>query len=38
MNPGRMQMDWVRYYTLERRNARSISAPQLTRGTYAGAC
>src|SRR6476619_7609562 len=38
MNPGRMQMDWVRYYTLERRNARSISAPQMTRGSYAGAC
>ena len=38
MNPGRMQMDWVRYYTLERKNARSISAPQMTRGTYAGAC
>lgn len=38
MNPGRMQMDWVRYYTLERRNARSIQAPQATRGTYAGAC
>jgi hypothetical protein len=38
MNPGRMQMDWVRYYTMARKNARSISAPQMTRGTYAGAC
>ena len=38
MNPGRMQMDWVRYYTLERKNARSIEAPQATLGTYAGAC
>jgi hypothetical protein len=38
MNPGRMQMDWVRYYTMARENARSISAPQMTRGTYAGAC
>jgi len=38
MNPGRMQMDWVRYYSLERRNARSISAPRMTRGTFAGAC
>lgn len=38
MNPGRMQMDWVRYYTLERRNARSIAAPQAHRRTYPGAC
>ena len=28
MNPGRMQMDWVRYYSLARPNARSIEAPQ----------
>jgi hypothetical protein len=38
MNPGRMQMDWVRYYTLARQNARSIAAPQATEGTYAKAC
>lgn len=38
MNKSRMQMDWVRYYTLERPNARSIEAPQTTLGTYAGAC
>jgi hypothetical protein len=38
MNPGRMQMDWLRYYTMARENARSISAPQLTRGRFAGAC
>ena len=38
MNPGRMQMDWVRYYTLERKNAKSIEAPQLTKSTYAAAC
>lgn len=38
MNPGRMQMDWVRYYTLERPNAKSIKAPRARRGTYAGAC
>ena len=38
MNPGRMQMDWVRHYTMARNNARSIAAPQMTRGTYAGAC
>jgi hypothetical protein len=38
MNPGRMQMDWARYYTLERKNARSISAPALTEKAYAGSC
>jgi beta-glucanase (GH16 family) len=38
MNPGRMQMDWVRYYTLERKNARSIEAPQMDLGTFADAC
>ncbi|CAN5400480.1 hypothetical protein BH10ACT10_BH10ACT10_12220 [soil metagenome] len=38
MNPGRMQMDWLRYYSLARQNAHSIAAPQATQGTYAGAC
>lgn len=38
MNKGRMQMDWVRYYTLARPNAQSIEAPQLDRTTYADAC
>ncbi len=38
MNPGRMQMDWLRYYSLARRNAQSIAAPQATVGTYAKAC
>ena len=38
MNPARMQMDWVRYYTLDRANAKSIAAPRATRGIYAGAC
>jgi hypothetical protein len=38
MRQGRMQMDWVRYYTLARKNAKPITAPQLDRGTYAGAC
>jgi beta-glucanase (GH16 family) len=38
MRQGRMQMDWVRYYTLARRNARSITAPQATQTTYADAC
>ena len=26
MIPGRMQMDWVRYYTLDRPNAKPITA------------
>jgi hypothetical protein len=38
MNPGRMQMDWLRYYSLARKNARSIAAPPASQGTYAGAC
>jgi hypothetical protein len=38
MNKGRMQMDWVRYYTMARKNAKPITAPQTTRGTYASAC
>ena len=29
MRQGRMQMDWVRYYSLARKNAKSIEAPQL---------
>jgi hypothetical protein len=33
-----MQMDWVRYYTLARPNARSIVAPQASVTTYADAC
>jgi hypothetical protein len=38
MNQGRMQMDWMRYYTLDRPNAQPITAPELTLSTYAGAC
>ncbi len=38
MRQGRMQMDWVRFYTLARKNAKSIEAPQLDRMTYAAAC
>ncbi len=38
MNRGRMQMDWVRYYSLERKNAQSIAAPQATLGRYDGPC
>ena len=38
MRQGRMQMDWVRYYGLERKNAKSIAAPQLQHATYSRAC
>jgi hypothetical protein len=38
MNPARMQMDWVRYYTLERHNAKSIKAPRLDRGSSRAGC
>jgi hypothetical protein len=38
MNTGRMQMDWVRYYTLERKNAKSIAAPPATLRSYDGNC
>jgi hypothetical protein len=38
MNPGRMQMDWVRYYSLARPNAKSIAAPHARLGRYAGSC
>ena len=39
MRASWMQMDWVRYYTLKRPNAKSIAAPQMERTTYdAPAC
>lgn len=38
MNPVRMQMDWLRYWTLSKPNDRSISAPSPTLGTYPKAC
>ena len=38
MNRGRMQMDWARYYTLARPNAKSIEAPPATVTRYADAC
>jgi hypothetical protein len=38
MNPARMQMDWVRYYTLERDNAKSIKAPRAQRGSFDASC
>ena len=38
MRQGRMQMDWVRYYSLDRPNAKSVKAPRTKRTTYAGTC
>ena len=38
MNRSRMQMDWLRYFTLERKNAQPTRAPRTTAGTYAGGC
>lgn len=38
MNHSRMQMDWLRYFVLDRPNALPTDAPRLTRTTYAGAC
>lgn len=38
MNPTRMQMDWVRYYSLERSNAKSVKAPSTRRGSYNPDC
>ena len=38
MRPSWMQADWVRYYTLQRHNARSISAPRMERNTYSHGC
>ena len=38
MRPTWMQMDWVRYYSLKRPNAKSIEAPEMTQGIYDEAC
>jgi hypothetical protein len=38
MNQSRMQMDWVRYFTLRKPNKKSVDAPRARRTTYAGAC
>jgi hypothetical protein len=38
MNRSRMQMDWLRYFTLDRPNAKPVDAPATTAGAYAGAC
>jgi hypothetical protein len=38
MNRSRMQMDWLRYFTLDRKNAKSTKAPRPAAGVYAAAC
>lgn len=38
MRPSYMQMDWVRYYSMARHNARSISAPSMHRTTFHHGC
>jgi hypothetical protein len=38
MNRSRMQMDWLRYWTLKRPDAKSTAAPRLHRTTYRHAC
>lgn len=38
MNESWLQMDWVRYYTLDRPDALPIDAPPAEQTTYAGAC
>jgi len=38
MNPARMQMDWLRYWTLAKPNDKSIAAPAPTQTTFPRAC
>ena len=38
MNKARMQMDWLRYWSLKAPNERSTDAPQADHVTYKGAC
>lgn len=38
MNPSRMQMDWLRYFTLERNNRPALKGPKAKQGTYRKAC
>ena len=38
MQKSRMQMDWLRYWTLKNHDAKSTAAPRPTLGTYADAC
>jgi hypothetical protein len=38
MDPARMQMDWMRYWTMRAPNERSVKAPELELSTFNGAC
>jgi hypothetical protein len=38
MNPSRMQMDWLRYFTLQRPNTKPMAGPKATLGSYSKAC
>jgi hypothetical protein len=38
MNQARMQMDWLRYWTLAKPNDKSVAAPAPVKGTYRKAC
>jgi hypothetical protein len=38
MRRSRLQMDWVRHYTLQRKSAKSIKAPAMRRATYNQGC
>jgi hypothetical protein len=38
MHPARMQMDWMRYWTMRAPNERSVKAPQFELSTYHDAC
>lgn len=38
MNPAKLQVDWLRYWTLKKPNDKSIAAPAPTKGTYRKAC
>lgn len=38
MDPARMQMDWMRYWTMRAPNEKSIKAPQFELSTYGDAC
>jgi len=38
MRPTWLQADWVRYYTLQRHDARSIAAPKMHKAAYLHGC
>lgn len=38
MHPSRMQMDWMRYWTMRAPNERSVKAPAFELSKYNGAC